>query len=64
MEAKQLFELYRRLLCNTLIQPHFDYGCKSWYPLLSKALKTKLKVAQNKCILPHIVSISAIMSQC
>ena len=40
----------RRLLCNALIQPHFDYGCTSWYPLLSKALKTKLQIAQNKCI--------------
>ena len=37
----------RRLLCNALIQPHFDYGCTPWYPLLSKALKTELKIAQN-----------------
>ena len=40
----------RRLLCNALIQRHFDYGCPSWYPLLSKALKAKLQLAQNKCI--------------
>ena len=40
----------RRLLCNALIQPHFDYGCTSRYPLLSKALKTKLQIVQNKCI--------------
>ena len=40
----------RRLLFNALIQPHFDYGCTSWYPPLSKALKTKLQIAQNKCI--------------
>ena len=39
----------RRLLCNALIQPHFGYGCTSWYPLLIKALKTKLQIAQNKC---------------
>ena len=32
----------KRLLCNALIQPHFDYGCTSWYPLLSKALKKKV----------------------
>ena len=38
------------MLCSALIQPHFDYGCTSWYPLLSKALKTKLQIAQNKCI--------------
>ena len=40
----------RRLLFNGLIQPHFDYGCPSWYSLLSKALKAKLQIAQNKCI--------------
>ena len=22
----------RRLLCNALIQPHFDYACSAWYP--------------------------------
>ena len=26
----------RRLLCNALIQPHFDYACTAWYPNLSK----------------------------
>ena len=40
----------RQLLCNALTQPHFDYGYTSWYPLLSRALKTKLQIAQNKCI--------------
>ena len=40
----------RRLLCNALIQPHFDYWSTSWYTLLSKALKTKLQISQNKCI--------------
>ena len=39
-----------RLLCNALIQPYFDYECTSWYPLVSKLLKTKLKIVQNKCI--------------
>ena len=24
----------RRLLCNTLIQPQFDYTCSAWYPNL------------------------------
>ena len=42
--------LSRRLLCNALIQSHFDYGCTSWYPLLSKAFKTNLQIAQNKYI--------------
>ena len=40
----------RRLLCNTLIQPHFDYACTAWYPNLSKRLQEKLQVTQNKCI--------------
>ena len=22
----------RRLLCNALIEPHFDYACSAWYP--------------------------------
>ena len=26
----------RRLLCNALIQPHYDYACPAWYPSLSK----------------------------
>ena len=39
-----------RLLCNALIQPHFDYGCTSWYPLLNKAFKKRFQTTQNKCI--------------
>ena len=40
----------RRLLCNAIIQPHFDYACATWYPSLNKVLKQKLQTAQNKCI--------------
>ena len=40
----------RRLLCNSLIQPHFDYACSGWYPKLNKRLKSKLQILQNKCI--------------
>ena len=40
----------RRLLCNALIQPHFDYVCTAWYPQLTKKLKDKLQVTQHKCI--------------
>ena len=25
----------RRMLCNALIQPHFDYKCPAWYPNLT-----------------------------
>ena len=40
----------RTLLCNSLIQPHYDFACSSWYPLLTKNLKYRLQVSQNKCI--------------
>ena len=40
----------RRLLCNALIQPHFDYACQAWFPNLTKSLSTKIQSAQNKCI--------------
>ena len=40
----------RRLLCNALIQPHFDYACSVWYPNLSKKLKSRTETTQNKCI--------------
>ena len=40
----------RRLLCNSLMQPHFDYACSARYPNLSKRLKSKLQILQNKCI--------------
>ena len=40
----------RRLLCNAIIQPHFDYACSAWYPNLTQKLKMKLQVMQNKCI--------------
>ena len=39
----------RRLLCNALIQPHFDYTCSAWYPNLNKKLKNKIQTIQNKC---------------
>ena len=39
-----------RLLCNALIQPHFDYASQAWYPNLPKTLSIKLQCAQNKCV--------------
>ena len=39
-----------RLLCNTLIQPHYDYACSAWYPSLNKRLVKKIQISQNKCI--------------
>ena len=35
----------KKLLCNALIQPHFDYGSTSWYPLLSKVFKERLQIS-------------------
>ena len=47
---KYLLPNLRRLLCNALIQPHFDYACSAWYPNLSKKLKNRIQTSQNKCI--------------
>ena len=40
----------KRMLCNSLIQPHFAFACCAWYPNLSMSLKNKLQTAQNACI--------------
>ena len=47
---KYLTPTLRRMLCNAIIQPHFDYACLTWYSNLTKALKNKIEVMQNKCI--------------
>ena len=47
---KFLTPFLRRMLCNALIQPHFDYACMAWYPKLTQALKNKIQIMQNKCI--------------
>ena len=40
----------RILLCNPTIQPYFDYPSVSWLPLVSKKIRKKIQVTQNKCI--------------
>ena len=40
----------RRLMCNILIQTHFEYTCSAWYPNLTKKLKNRVQTSQNKCI--------------
>ena len=40
----------RKMLCQSLCQPHFDYACNVWYRSMSKCLKLKLQTAQNKLI--------------
>ena len=39
----------RRLLCNAVIQPHFEYAWAAWYANLNK-YKNKLQVLQNMCL--------------
>ena len=47
---KKLTPALRRLLCNALIQPHFDYASSTWYPNLAQKMKNKFQITQNKCI--------------
>ena len=52
----------RRLLCNDLIQPYFDYACSAGYLKLTKNLKNRIQTSQKKSIrfclqldkMPHI----------
>ena len=44
---KYLTPNLRRLLCNALIQPDFDYACSAWYSNISKKLKHKIQTSQN-----------------
>ena len=36
----------RRLLCNSLIQAHFDYACFCLYPLVRQQISRKIQVTQ------------------
>ena len=47
---KFLTPALRRLLCNALIQPHFDYSSSAWYPKLTQKMKNKIQITQNECI--------------
>ena len=47
---RHLIKELRRMLCNALIQPHFDYACPAWYPNLNEKTKKKIQIMQNKCI--------------
>ena len=47
---RYLLPFPKRLLCNAIIQPHFDYARSAWYPNLKKKFKSKLQAIQNKCI--------------
>ena len=47
---KFLTPVLHRLLCNALIEPHFDYASSAWYPNLTQKMKNKIQITQNKCI--------------
>ena len=47
---KYLTKELRRMLCNALIQLHFDYACPAWYPNLDEKMKKKIQIMQNICI--------------
>ena len=49
-QSKFLNPKLRRLLCNSLIQPRFDYLCVSWYSLVSKKIRKKILITQIKAI--------------
>ena len=38
-------------LCSALVQCHLDYACSAWYSGLSKMLKHRLQVCQNKMVI-------------
>ena len=49
MQNEFLNPKLRMLLCNSLIQKHFDFACIFCYPLVSKKIRNKIQVIQNKC---------------
>ena len=49
-KGKFLSPPLRRMLCNALIHPHYDYAYLVWYSKLTQALKNKIQVMQNKCL--------------
>ena len=50
IQNRFLNKLLWRLLCNTIIQPFFDYACSAWYTTLRKDLQKRLQVSQNNCV--------------
>ena len=40
----------RGLICNAIIQLHFEYVCSAWYTNLTKKLKNRTQTSQNNFI--------------
>ena len=49
-QARFLDQKSKLSLCSALIQCHLNYSCSSWYSGLTKTLKHKLQICQNKCV--------------
>ena len=49
-QNKFLTPALRRLFCNALIQPHFDYASSVWCPNLTQKMKHKIQIMRNKWI--------------
>ena len=47
---RYLIKELRKMLCNALIQPHFDYACPTCYRNLNEETKKKIQIMQNKSI--------------
>ena len=46
-KSRYLTLYLKQLLCNALIQLHFDYACSAWSLNLNKKFKSKLQTVQN-----------------
>ena len=49
-KSRYLTKELRRMLCNALIKPHFDYACQAWYPNLNEKTKKRIQIMENKCM--------------
>ena len=46
-QNRSLSKPLRRLLCNAIMQPFFDYACSAWYPSLRKDLQNRPQISYN-----------------
>ena len=60
-QARFLDQKSKYSLCSALILCHLDYSSSSWYTGLSKTLKRKLQISQNK-VLRFILDLSPMHS--
>ena len=47
---RYLISYLKQLLCNALIQPHFNYVCSAWYRNLNKTFKSKYKLSKTEVL--------------